>query len=141
MKLRVFARPGHVLPYPGQRTAGQIRRYIGRESKSRDGVISHRAKEEPTEIDDSSDAGRMIVRLFLQNGDKPLVPAEEETAKRLGVKFVPGKVVGGEWDPDAPVDEQKEARERREARRKARLESLSPKTSSQGQKTGKANDK
>lgn len=101
MKLRFYARPGHVLPWPGQMSSGQIRQYVGRESKVLDGVISHRANETPAEIDPETADGKRILRLFRIETEKPLVPANKETADALGVPFVPGKVVDGEWQADA----------------------------------------
>jgi hypothetical protein len=132
MKLRVFARPGHVLPWPGQMTSGQLRRYVGRESKVRDGVISHRAHEEPTVLDTDSDDWKQFVA---DQELVALVPADEESAKAMGVKFVAGKVVNGEWQPESgPVDEvavQAEFRKEREARRAKRNAEKSQKRGAQ----------
>lgn len=103
--LRFYARPGHVFAWPGQRHSGQIRRYIGRDHKvERDEkgevvLIGHPAQKEPVEIDPDSPDGRRVLRLMRIESDKPLIPADKETAKACGMPFVEVEWVEGEFFP------------------------------------------
>ena len=107
--IKVLAKPGHVLAYPGENRVGTIRRYIGRKTKiTRDETtgevteIAHVAIATPVEFDLNSDEGRRIARLFMvDREDPPLWPADKETADLLGVKFVPVNLEGGEFVPVA----------------------------------------
>lgn len=95
-------------------TQGQVRRYVGRETKVQNGEISHRAKSEPTEIDTESVLWKRIV---VDREMSALVPADEESARVMGLPFIKGSVVDGEWSPEKPSDEHSEARAARNARR------------------------
>lgn len=100
--LRFYARDGHVCPWPGQKAVGQVRRYIGRKTKierdhkGRVTFIGHPATEDAVEIDPKSDAGRRIVRLMKIENEAPLWPADKETARACGVKFVETNFRDGE---------------------------------------------
>lgn len=105
--LRFHARPGHVCAWPGQRHSGQIRRYIGRDhkvernEKGEVSLIGHPAQKEPVEIDPASEDGRRVLRLMRIESDKPLIPADRETAKACGVPFVEVEWIDGEFHPKA----------------------------------------
>lgn len=137
MKLRFFARPGHVLPWPDQFTVGQLRRYVGRASKpvsaETGNALEHPALEEPTVVDSDSRDGRRITRLFFADAaDPPLVPADAETAAFLRVPFVPGKVSDGEWKADKEPADRKAAREAARASRAAKTAKKSTTSVPQG---------
>lgn len=103
--LRFYARPGHVLSWPGPKYQGQPARYIGRKTViSRDAAgnvtqIAHPALSEPVEIDPASKSGQRILRLMRIEEDKPLIPADQETAKACGVPFEAVELRDGEWLP------------------------------------------
>lgn len=103
--LRVYAAPGQVCPWPGQNNSGQIRRYIGRDHKIKRAdngsiiEIGHPALTEAVEIDPASKVGKRIIRLMLIEQEKPLLPADKETAKALGVPLVDVEWTDGEWLP------------------------------------------
>lgn len=104
--VKVYAKPEHVLAYPGENLVGHLRRYIGRKTKiTRDdkGVvteIAHRALNQAVEIDLDSQDGRRIARLFVVDAENPpLWPADKESAALLNTKFVPVSYdeAAGEW--------------------------------------------
>jgi hypothetical protein len=105
--LRIHPRPGHVCPWPGQGHSGQIRRYIGRDTKvvrneaGEVEQIGHPAQREPVELDPKSKPGQRVIRLMLVEQDKPFWPADEATAAQLQVPFVPVELVDGEFQPKA----------------------------------------
>lgn len=107
--LRFYARPGHVCPWPGQRFSGQLRNYIGRDAKIERNdagdvsLIGHPASKEAAEVDPASKSGRRILRLFRIEEEKPLIPADEATARVCGVPFVDSEWVDGEFYPKAAV--------------------------------------
>lgn len=121
--LRFYARPGHVLSWPGMKFAGQFARYVGRSTKlERDAAgavvgISHPAVAEAVEVDPASkdktqrDRAARLMRLMSIEADKPLWAADEATAKACGVKFVPVELHEGEWLPkdNAKTTSSKEA--------------------------------
>ena len=98
MKISVFAKGDVLVPFPGQArpggsgsepyVSGGPRRYIARTLV--DGVYV--ANKEPFTCEDTSEVGRFIVRQMTRKrvqrtGDAPLVPADEQTARRFGVKL------------------------------------------------------
>jgi hypothetical protein len=109
--LRFHARPGHVLSWPGMKFAGQFARYVGRSTKlERDAsgaviAISHPAIAEAVEVDPQSkdkaqrDRAARLLRLMAIEVEKPLLPADEATAKAVGVKYEPVELRDGEWLP------------------------------------------
>lgn len=105
--LRFYARPGHVLQWPGAKFQGQPPRYVGRSNKvTRDAAgkvtaIEHPAQPEAVEVDENSDAGRRVLRLMRIESEKPLIPADVETAKACGVAYEPVELRDGEWLPKA----------------------------------------
>lgn len=118
--LRFYARPGHVLPWPGPKFQGQPVRYIGRKTKLfKDDAgevvaIGHPAIEQPVEIDENSREGQRILRLFRIENEPPLWPADTETAKACGVPYVDVELKDGEWRPKKPLPERLGRRRRRE---------------------------
>jgi hypothetical protein len=118
--LRFHARPGHVLSWPGMKFAGQFARYVGRSTKlERDAsgvvtAISHPAIAEPVEVDPQSkdktqrDRAARLLRLMAIETEKPLLPADEATAKFCGVPFVPVELHDGEWLPKSKSSPSKE---------------------------------
>jgi hypothetical protein len=113
--LRFHARPGHTVSWPGTKFAGQRARYVGRTTKiEKDAAgavvaISHPAVEEPACVDpDSKDrferekAARLL-RLMAIESVKPLLPADEATAKACGIPFVPVELRDGEWLPKPKI--------------------------------------
>lgn len=116
-KVKVLARPGHVLAYPGENRVGTLRRYIGRKTKiTRDDKgevteIAHIALPEPVEIDLGSPEGRRIARLFVvDRADPPLWAADKESAALLNVEFVPVSLKDGEWVPASSEPTKKAAK-------------------------------
>jgi YD repeat-containing protein len=103
--LRFYARPGHVCAWPGPKFQGQPARYIGRTTKvTRDAAgnvteIAHPAIAEPVEIDPKSKDGQRVLRLMRIEAEKPLQPADAETAAACGVPFVQVALRDGEWLP------------------------------------------
>jgi hypothetical protein len=90
--------------------AGQFARYVGRSTKvERDSDkvtgISHPAIAEAVEYDTESkdrterDRAARMLRLMMIEVEKPLIPADEATAKACGVKFEPVELRDGEWLP------------------------------------------
>jgi hypothetical protein len=118
--LRFHARPGHVLSWPGMKFAGQFARYVGRSTKlERDAsgavtAISHPAIAEAVEVDPQSkdktlrDRAARLLRLMAIEVEKPLIPADEATAKFCGVPFVPVELHDGEWLPKSKSSPSKE---------------------------------
>lgn len=98
--LRLHARPGQLVPWPGQNRVGQVVRYIGRSHKVTDSGVLHAAQPAPVEIDETSPDGRAVVRLMTIERTKPFWPADKATADLLGVPFTPVKLVDGEWVED-----------------------------------------
>jgi hypothetical protein len=89
MKLRFYARPGHMLSLPGVRVAGAIPRYVGRRVRVEGTTIINEISNEPAEFDSESKEGqRLLKRMLLDAQDPPLVPADAETARACGVPFV-----------------------------------------------------
>lgn len=90
MKLKFYAKPEHVVHYPGARFAGQIHNYVGRQfvvsddpkAARREG--QNRATKEGFEIESESDEGRILTAYAKDGG---LWPANAETAAAVGVKF------------------------------------------------------
>lgn len=118
MKLRFYAKPGHVCHWPSAvRVTGQAYAYVGRDLVPGDAAkgiaVSHPAKKEPVEIDDEHadpDQRTRAERLkqFVKR-DGSLWPADEVTAQRCGVDFVPLELKDdGEWHAKAaPLPTQK----------------------------------
>jgi hypothetical protein len=104
---KFYAKPGHVVALQGQNIVGQMRRYLGRSHKLTEGGITHAAKAEAVDVDPSSSLGRKISRLFAIESDAPLWPADEATARALGVLFVSTELKDGEWQKKATSTEKK----------------------------------
>ncbi len=94
MKLKFFAKPDHVVHYPGPRFAGQIHNYVGRvfvvntdEKSAQETRVAgqNRATKEGIEIDSESNEGRALMGYAAQGG---LWCANAETAAAVGVPFV-----------------------------------------------------
>lgn len=99
MQLRFYARGTALVSLPGERrVVGQSPRYVGRILKIVDGAATWPASEEPFACA-SENAARLIRRCAA--GD--LLPADEITAARCGVPFVPVEFDGGAWMPAAPA--------------------------------------
>lgn len=98
MQLRFYARGTALVSLPGERrVVGQHPRYVGRTLKIVDGAATWPANEEPVECA-SEQAARLVRRCAA--GD--LWPADEITAARCGVSFVPIEFADGAWAPAAP---------------------------------------
>lgn len=106
--VKVYAKPEHVLAYPGENRVGHLRRYIGRKTKIEKNekgettLIAHPATKEAVELDLDSRDGRRIARLFVVDAaDPPLWPADKESAALLNTPFVPVSFdeSAGEWLP------------------------------------------
>lgn len=100
--LKIYAKPGHMVAKPGSNRVGQVVRYIGRGHKVTDKGIMHAAMSDPLSVDESSDEGRLVVRLMSskREADRPFYAADKETASALGVAMVPVKFADGEWVED-----------------------------------------
>ena len=110
MKLRFYAKPGHVCHWPAaMRVTGQVYPYVGRDlvpGNPASGIaVSHPAKKEPVEIDDEHPDQDTRVRAErlkeLTRRDGALWPADEATAAACGVDFVAVEMRDGEWQPKA----------------------------------------
>lgn len=94
MKHRYFAKPDHVVHYPGPRQSGQIHNYIGRTFtlpdnpkllvRGRPVAGAHRANKEPFEIDSDTPEAADLMRSAQHGG---LWPADDATAQAIGVPF------------------------------------------------------
>jgi hypothetical protein len=88
MKLRFFAKPGHLCRLPGPSVAGDMPRYVGRKVRVVGTEIRNEILETPTEIESTSREGQRILRRFIVDAqDPPLIPADAETARACGVPF------------------------------------------------------
>lgn len=93
MKLRFYARPGHMCSLPGPRVAGTLPKYVGRRVRKVGGTIRNEITDEPAEFDSTSREGRRLIRrMIVDRNDPPLIPADEATARVCGVKFEPKAV-------------------------------------------------
>ena len=93
MKLKFYARSGHIVPVPGtRRTFGQFRQYIGRETIAGTDTVPAQllTTEAGTEFDSDalSAEGVNQIRLAIVR-DKGLWCANKETAAFMGCVFVP----------------------------------------------------
>jgi hypothetical protein len=90
MKLRFYARSGHLCSLPGPRVTGTLPKYVGRRVRVVDGEIRNEILDEPAEFDSASREGqRLLRRMIVDHKDPPLIPADEATARFCGVPFEP----------------------------------------------------
>lgn len=101
MQLRFYARPGHLMSLPGVRVAGTRPRYVGRRVVVQGTTIINRPTDEPEGFDPQSAEGKRLQRVMLLNQQNPpLWPADVETARACGVRFVPvERDEHGEYQP------------------------------------------
>ena len=99
MLLKFYAKPGHVVQWPGLKMTGQAYSYVGRKMVAGDpakGVAaSHPADEEPAVVDSDSDVGRRLAKVCRR--DDALIPADEATAKFCGKGFMAVELKDGEY--------------------------------------------
>ena len=93
MKLRFYARPGHLLSLPGVKVTGTRPRYVGRRvvkvGNPNKPTIVNQPTAMPDEFDsDSPEGQRLVKRMMLDRQDPPLWPADVETARACGYEFV-----------------------------------------------------
>lgn len=85
MILKFLAKDDLLVPVPGtSQFAGQVARYVGREWS--DAIHGFPAVAEPYCVEEDSEDGRRLLKLARR--DRCLLPADPETATRLGVPFV-----------------------------------------------------
>ena len=94
MKHRYFAKPDHVVHYPGPRQSGQIHNYVGRTFtlpenpkalvNGRPVAGAHRANKDAFEIDSGTNEAADLMRSAQHGG---LWPADADTAAAIGVPF------------------------------------------------------
>jgi|GEM_PF-6733874 hypothetical protein len=109
MKLRFYAREGHVLRPPGAKARGNVLRAVGRgvrrcgpESKV---AIELPADSKTTDCEHDSPLGILVIRRCRQTPDDPPVwAADEQTAQALGIKFEQVvRAPHGEWFKHIPA--------------------------------------
>lgn len=109
MQLKFYAKPEHVVHYPGPRFAGQIHNYVGRQfvahtddKLAQESRVAgqNRATEDGFDVDSESPEGAVIADYARKGG---LWCANSETASAVGVEFVRLKFDSKafEWFPDA----------------------------------------
>ena len=100
MKLRFYARPGHLCSLPGPRVAGTLPKYVGRRVRVVGQTIINEPTDEAMEFDSGSREGRRLMRRMIVDAqDPPLMPADEATARACGMEF----------EPRAPQEESRRA--------------------------------
>ena len=100
MQIHVYAK-GLIYP-PGLKFAGQRAPYIGRKTvvDPKTGEISHPAIAEGFECQSESAVARKIRKRTQLDGNDVVWPADEQTARFLGVPFVPVELGDdGEFHP------------------------------------------
>lgn len=115
MKLRFFARGTHLVSYPRSQREGQRPRYLGREMdapKAGEHAGAYPATREPFECYTGTPLGARVVHVMAQSaasGDLALWPADEGTARAIGVRFVPTEFIDGEHRAVAATEKPKAA--------------------------------
>jgi hypothetical protein len=108
MKLRFYAREGHVLRHPGAKARGTMLRAVGRSGRSSGigsgAVIELPSDSKTTDCEHDSPLGTLVIRRCRQTPDDPPVwPADEQTAQSLGIKFTQVvRAPHGEWVEHRP---------------------------------------
>jgi hypothetical protein len=109
---KFYARNGYMQPLPNQ-SPSKPRRYYGRKSvpatnEKGEQYMKHEPLQEPFEIDENSDAGKALIALCRL--EMPVLPADEATAKLVGISNFqkPERASDGEWD--FPVAKEKPAK-------------------------------
>lgn len=105
MKLRFYARSGHLVPFPGsRREQGQLRRYIGREFDAE--KRAYCTTKDGTEFNTDNLDPQQVTQLKLAViRDGGLWCADADTAALIGVEFVSLKFNATDlkWDQVASV--------------------------------------
>lgn len=109
MKLSFYAKPGHVVHWPGMKTTGQVYAYVGRDfvpgDKDKGTAAQHPASKDPVCVESESFEGQRFAKLCRR--DDAMWPADKETATHCNRDLVPVELVDGEWIPKSSVKKAK----------------------------------
>lgn len=100
-QLKFYARADLMVAVPGSTAfAGQVSRYLGRETKvenagTPDEVVSYPATKDGFACDVDSSLGSRVTKLTRR--DCAFWPADSETAAACGVQFTPVEFKSGVW--------------------------------------------
>lgn len=106
-QLKFYARADLMVAVPGSTAfAGQVSRYLGRETKvenagTPDEAVSYPATKDGFACDADSPLGARAVKLTRR--DAAFWPADSETAAACGVQFIPVEFKSGVWVAKTPT--------------------------------------